>query len=165
MIAASPFILHYTFSAMTFAAVDNICTFTHVIIVFINPQTTKRLMQEKGIFEYFKEAVTLKYKDFSGRARRREYWGYVLFYCIIAFVFIFIDILLDLGLILPKIVSLIFALPSLAVSVRRLHDVGKPWQYILFAFIPIIGVLYLLYLGVQDSQPGENAYGPNPKGL
>ena len=150
---------------MTVVAVDNICTFTHVITIFINPQTTKRLMQEKGLFEYFTDCITLKLADFDGRARRREYWGYVLFYSIIAFVFIFIDILLDLGLILPKIVSLIFALPSLAVSVRRLHDVGKPWQYVLFAFIPIIGALYLLYLAVQDSQPGDNAYGPNPKGL
>ena len=165
MIAASPFILHYAFSAMTFAAVNNICTFTHVIIVFINPQTTKRLMQEKGLFEYFKECFTLKYASFSGRARRREYWGYVLFYSIIAFVFIFIDILLDLGLVLPKIVSLIFALPSLAVSVRRLHDVGKPWYYILAGFIPLLGAFYLLFLFIEDSEPEENAYGPNPKDL
>ncbi len=78
-------------------------------------------MQEKGLFEYFTDCITLKLADFDGRARRREYWGYVLFYSIIAFAFIFIDILLDLGLVLPKIVSLIFALPSLAVSVRRLH--------------------------------------------
>ena len=83
-------------------------------------------MQEKGLFEYFTDCITLKLADFDGRARRREYWGYVLFYSIIAFVFIFIDILLDLGLVLTKIVSLIFALPSLAVSVRRLHDVVSP---------------------------------------
>ena len=165
MIAASPFILHYTFSAMTFAAVNNICTFTHVIVAFINPQTTKRLMQEKGLFEYFKEGVTLKYMDFSGRARRREYWGYVLFQAIIAFVAGFIDGLLGLHSILSLLVTLIFLVPSLAVSVRRLQDIGKPWQYVLFAFIPIIGALYLLYLAVQDSQPGDNAYGPNPKGL
>ena len=113
MIAASPFILHYAFSAMNFAAVDNICTFTHVPISFINPQITKRLMQEKGLFEYFTDCITLKLADFDGRARRREYWGYVLFYSIIAFAFIFIDILLDLGLVLPKIVSLIFAPPVL----------------------------------------------------
>ena len=165
MIAASPSILHYAFSTMTFAAVNNICTFTHVIVAFINPQTTKILMQEKGIFEYFKEGVTLKYMDFSGRARRREYWGYVLFQAIIAFVAGFIDGLLGLHSILSLLVTLIFLVPSLAVSVRRLQDIGKPWQYVLFAFIPIIGALYLLYLAVQDSQPGDNAYGPNPKGL
>ena len=165
MIAASPIILHYAFSAMTFVAVDNICTFTHVPIVFINLQITKRLMQEKGLFEYFKECLTLKYANFSGRARRREYWGYVLFQAIIAFVAGFIDGLLGLHSILSLLVTLIFLVPSLAVSVRRLQDIGKPWQYVLFAFIPIIGALYLLYLAVQDSQPGDNAYGPNPKGL
>ena len=150
---------------MTFAAVNNICTFTHALITFINPQTTKRLMQEKGIFEYFKEAVTLKYKDFSGRARRREYWSYALCTFVIACVVGLIDGLIGQRNILSLIVSLALLLPSLAISLRRLQDIGKPWQYILFAFVPIIGVLYLLYLGVQDSQPGDNAYGPNPKGL
>ena len=150
---------------MTFAAVNNICTFTHALITFINPQTTKRLMQEKGIFEYFKEAVTLKYKDFSGRARRREYWSYALCTFVIACVVGLIDGLIGQRHILSLVVSLALLLPSLAISLRRLQDIGKPWQYILFAFVPIIGVLYLLYLGVQDSQPGDNAYGPNPKGL
>ena len=150
---------------MTFAAVNNICTFTHALITFINPQTTKRLMQEKGIFEYFKEAVTLKYKDFSGRARRREYWSYALCVFVIACVVGLIDGLIGQRHILSLVVSLALLLPSLAISLRRLQDIGKPWQYILFAFVPIIGVLYLLYLGVQDSQPGDNAYGPNPKGL
>ena len=83
-------------------------------------------MQEKGIFEYFKEGVTLKYMDFSGRARRREYWGYVLFQAIIAFVAGFIDGLLGLHSILSLLVTLIFLVPSLAVSVRRLQDIGKP---------------------------------------
>ena len=150
---------------MTFVAIDNICTFTHVPIIFINPQITKRLMQEKGIFEYFKEAVTLKYKDFSGRARRREYWSYALCTFVIACVVGLIDGLIGQRHILSLVVSLALLLPSLAISLRRLQDIGKPWQYILFAFVPIIGVLYLLYLGVQDSQPGDNAYGPNPKGL
>ena len=150
---------------MTFVAVNNICTFTHVPITFINLQTTRRLMQEKGIFEYFKEAVTLKYKDFSGRARRREYWSYALCTFVIACVVGLIDGLIGQRNILSLIVSLALLLPSLAISLRRLQDIGKPWQYILFAFVPIIGVLYLLYLGVQDSQPGDNAYGPNPKGL
>ena len=150
---------------MTFVSVDNISTFTLVVITFINQQITKRLMQEKGIFEYFKEAVTLKYKDFSGRARRREYWSYALCTFVIACVVGLIDGLIGQRHILSLVVSLALLLPSLAISLRRLQDIGKPWQYILFAFVPIIGVLYLLYLGVQDSQPGENAYGPNPKGL
>ena len=95
-------------------------------------------MQEKGIFEYFKEAVTLKYKDFSGRARRREYWSYALCTFVIAFVVGLIDGLFSQRHILSLIVSLALLLPSLAISLRRLQDIGKPWQYILFAFIPII---------------------------
>ena len=122
-------------------------------------------MQEKGIFEYFKEGVTVKYKDFSGRARRREYWSYALCTFVIACVVGLIDGLIGQRHILSLVVSLALLLPSLAISLRRLQDIGKPWQYILFAFVPIIGVLYLLYLGVQEGQPGENAYGPNPKGL
>ena len=51
----------------------------------------KKLMQEKGIFEYFKEGVTLKYMDFSGRARRREYWSYTLCAFVIGFVAGLID--------------------------------------------------------------------------
>ena len=149
---------------MTFVAVDNICTFTHVVIKFINPQTTKRLMQEKGIFEYFKEAVTLKYKDFSGRARRREYWSYALCAFVIVSVAGLIDGLIGLGGILSLIVSLGLLLPGLAISVRRLHDLGKDWKYVLIALIPF-GAFYLIYLFVQEGEPGDNAYGPNPKGL
>ena len=121
-------------------------------------------MQEKAIFEYFKEGVTLKYMDFSGRARRREYWGYMLFQAIIAFVAGFIDDLLDLHSILSLIVSLALLLPGLAISVRRLHDLGKDWKYLLIALIPF-GAFYLIYLFVQEGEPGDNAYGPNPKAL
>ena len=149
---------------MTFAVVDNICTFTYVSIIFINPQITKRLMQEKGIFEYFKEGVTLKYMDFNGRARRREYWSYALCAFVIGCVAGLIDGLIG-HRVLSTIVGLAFLLPGLAIAVRRLHDIGKDWKYLLAAFIPFVGALYLLYLFVQDSQPGDNAYGPNPKGL
>ena len=121
-------------------------------------------MQEKGIFEYFKEGVTLKYMDFNGRARRREYWSYALCAFVIGFVAGLIDGLIGLHSILSSIVGLAFLLPGLAIAVRRLHDIGKDWKYLLIALIPF-GAFYLIYLFVQDSQPGDNAYGPNPKGL
>lgn len=54
-------------------------------------------------------------------------------------------------------------LPSLAVGVRRLHDIGRTGWWLLIAFVPIIGTLVLLVFAVQDSEPGTNAYGPNPK--
>lgn len=130
----------------------------------ISTHKQQKLMQEKGIFEYFKEGVTLKYMDFSGRARRREYWSYTLCAFVIGFVVGLIDGLIGLHSVLSLIVSLALLLPGLAISVRRLHDLGKDWKYLLIALIPF-GAFYLLYLFVQDSQPGDNAYGPNPKGL
>ena len=121
-------------------------------------------MQEKGIFEYFKEGVTLKYMDFSGRARRREYWSYVLCAFVIGIVVGFIDGRIGLGGILSLILCLGLLLPGLAISVRRLHDLGKDWKYLLIALIPF-GAFYLIYLFVQEGEPGDNAYGPNPKAL
>ena len=54
-------------------------------------------------------------------------------------------------------------LPSLAVAVRRLHDIGKSGWMILISLIPLIGGIWLLVLLVTDSNPGNNQYGPNPK--
>lgn len=54
-------------------------------------------------------------------------------------------------------------LPSLAVAVRRLHDIGKSGWMILISLIPLIGGIWLLVLLVTDSNPGDNQYGPNPK--
>ncbi|MFN3568205.1 MAG: DUF805 domain-containing protein [Caldimicrobium sp.] len=54
-------------------------------------------------------------------------------------------------------------LPYLAVTVRRLHDVGKSGWWILISLVPFIGLIWLLVLLCTDSQPGENKYGPNPK--
>jgi uncharacterized membrane protein YhaH (DUF805 family) len=58
---------------------------------------------------------------------------------------------------------LAFALPGCAVTVRRLHDVGKSGLWIFISLIPLIGGIWLLVLTVTDSQPGDNEYGPNPK--
>jgi uncharacterized membrane protein YhaH (DUF805 family) len=114
-------------------------------------------------------AVLKNYAGFSGRARRKEYWMFVLFNMI----FIIVAMILDnvLGLTVGELpygaFYLLYALavliPGLAVSVRRLHDVGKSGWMILIALIPIIGAIWLLVLTVTDSNPGENQYGPNPK--
>ena len=113
----------------------------------------------------FQDAVriclTQKYVDFSGRARRSEYWWYALFSAIVQAVVN----ALDRGLgsqILGGLVSLALLLPSLAVAVRRLHDTGRSGWWLLLGLIPIIGWIVLLVFYVQDSQ-GPNAYGPSPK--
>ena len=113
--------------------------------------------------------VLRQYTDFSGRARRKEYWMFTLFNIIFYVVAMLLDNLVgtaieNVGYGLFYIVyALAVFLPSLAVSVRRLHDVGKSGWMILIALIPIIGGIWLLILMVTDSQAGDNKWGPNPK--
>jgi uncharacterized membrane protein YhaH (DUF805 family) len=113
--------------------------------------------------------VLRQYADFEGRARRKEYWMYTLFYVIFALGAIFLDFILgfasgDLGYGLLYVLY-VFAMliPTLAVSVRRLHDVGKSGWMLLVGLIPIVGAIWLLILFVSDSNPGGNEYGANPK--
>ena len=109
------------------------------------------------------------YADFTGRARRSEYWYFVLFNFIVS-----ILIGLSLGVIagllnVPALVylaylwSLAVFIPSLAVSVRRLHDIGRSGWWLLLSLIPLVGSIILIIWHCTDSQPGANQYGPNPK--
>jgi uncharacterized membrane protein YhaH (DUF805 family) len=113
--------------------------------------------------------VLKQYADFSGRARRKEYWMFVLLNLIFAIVAMILDNILGLTVgILPYgvfyvLYTLAVFIPGLAVAVRRLHDVGKSGWMILIALIPLIGVIWLLVLMVTDSNPGKNQYGSNPK--
>jgi uncharacterized membrane protein YhaH (DUF805 family) len=105
-----------------------------------------------------------KYADFSGRARRKEYWMFVLVYLLISIVIGFvlglIGGILGLGTTLSDIVSIIFVLglliPSISVGVRRMHDIGRSGWWIL---VPIVNLVFTFF----DSQPGTNEYGVNPK--
>lgn len=113
--------------------------------------------------------VLRKYAEFSGRARRKEYWFFVLFNLIIAFVLGFIDGLIgtfsaDYGIgLLGGLYSLAVLIPGLAVSVRRLHDTGRSGWWLLIALIPFIGAIVLLIFMLSDSERGSNQYGPSPK--
>lgn len=109
------------------------------------------------------------YATFSGRARRKEYWYFVLFYMLIFFVLWGIDSATgtagetkDWGL-LSGIFSLAMLIPSIAVGVRRLHDTGRSGWWLLLSFIPLVGALVLIFFMVQDSESQTNAYGPSPK--
>jgi len=113
--------------------------------------------------------VLKKYAVFSGRARRKEYWFFALFNAIFVFALTVIDIsaglydvFAEIGL-LSGLYSLAVLLPSIAVSVRRLHDIGRTGWWLLIVFVPIIGIIVLLVFAVLDSTPGDNRYGPNPK--
>ncbi len=113
--------------------------------------------------------VWRKYADFSGRARRMEYWMFILFNIIIGAVLTVIDMLIGtysfqsgVGL-LQGLYSLAVLIPSIAVTVRRLHDTGRNGWWILIGLVPVIGTIVLLIFMLLDSDPGENRYGPNPK--
>lgn len=110
--------------------------------------------------------VLKKYAVFNGRARRTEYWMFFLINFVIGIVFsVLLRVTNGLGLIyaLDGLYSLALLIPSLAVAVRRLHDTGKSGWNILLALIPLVGWIIVLVFLAQDSQPGDNAYGPNPK--
>ena len=112
--------------------------------------------------------VLKKYALFSGRAQRAEYWMFLLFNMIAIIIFSIIDSVLVLEIvpgvgILYVVYTLAVLIPSLAVSVRRLHDTARSGWFFLIGFIPIVGAVWLLVLFVLDGTPGENQYGPNPK--
>lgn len=112
--------------------------------------------------------VLKKYAVFSGRARRKEYWYFVLFNILIGVLLGFVEGLIGLApnspqSVLGTIYALAVLLPGLGVSVRRLHDTGKSGWWLLIALVPLIGGIVLLIFMVQDSDAGDNPYGPSPK--
>ena len=110
------------------------------------------------------KSVFSQYVGFNGRARRSEYWYFVLFNFLVSFVLTSLGSFVEALKFLPAIWSLAVLLPGLAVCVRRLHDIGKTGWLVLLALIPIVGAIILIVWFCKDSQPGDNQYGPNPKG-
>jgi uncharacterized membrane protein YhaH (DUF805 family) len=110
-----------------------------------------------------------KYADFSGRARRKEYWFFYLVNVIITFVLMMIDVVLSQSIngypvvLFAPIYALVIIIPTLAVTVRRLHDIGKSGWWYFIQMVPFIGSLWLLVLMFTDSNTDENQYGSNPK--
>jgi uncharacterized membrane protein YhaH (DUF805 family) len=100
--------------------------------------------------------VLKKYAEFNGRAGRQEFWMFALINFIISVV---LSAIRPLG----YLYSLAVLTPCLAVGARRLHDIGRSGWFQLLVLIPLIGPIVLIVFAAQDSQPGENQYGPNPK--
>ncbi len=111
------------------------------------------------------KSVLTQYAGFSGRARRSEYWYFTLFNAVLSGVLNGLATQASFFAVIATLVSLALLIPGLAVSVRRLHDIGKSGWYLLFVLIPLVGAIILLVWDCKDSQPGDNAYGPNPKGV
>jgi uncharacterized membrane protein YhaH (DUF805 family) len=121
---------------------------------------------EDGVKWYIE--VMRKYAVFSGRARRQEYWMFVLSNVIIVVFLGIIDGMADSDFegsrsTLTTLYVLATLIPFLAVGVRRLHDTGRSGWWMLIGVIPIIGAIVLLIFIIQDSQLMDNQYGPNPK--
>lgn len=113
-----------------------------------------------------------QYADFKGRARRKEYWMFILFYVLILLLAVGLDSLIGSTfsfdvpfgfLFLISFLGLI--IPCLAVLVRRLHDMGKSGWFYFVRFIPLVGPIMLLVWLCTDSEFGTNKWGENPKGL
>lgn len=126
------------------------------------------------MIEWYKKVVFENYANFNGRARRSEYWYYRLASTIIFLLFVVLGVVVyvatDNG---PLVIGLAYGLlmlyglgtmvPSLAVSVRRMHDIGKSGWTIFVAMIPLVGPIWILVLLFTEGDRGENYYGTDPK--
>lgn len=122
--------------------------------------------------EWYLKVVRDNYANFEGRARRKEYWMFILFNAMITIVLYSLMLIglvtesqaiMSMGIGLVGLYSLAVLIPSIAVVVRRLHDQNKSGWYYFIAFIPFIGGIWLLILLVTEGTPGPNQYGEDPK--
>lgn len=102
--------------------------------------------------------------DWQGRARRSEFWYFILFNFIISVIIGVFDLIVGTNIFM-YIYSIAVLIPGICVSIRRMHDIGKSGWWYLINLIPFIGNIWFIILACQDSQPGTNQWGPNPKGF
>jgi uncharacterized membrane protein YhaH (DUF805 family) len=112
--------------------------------------------------------VLMSFAEFGGRARRREYWTFLLIHLLVYVFLMMIDAFIGLGSnsgygLLSGLYWLATLLPWLAVAVRRLHDTGRSGLWLLVLFVPILGALILVVFLLLNGESGTNRYGPNPK--
>ncbi len=107
--------------------------------------------------------VLKKYADFSGRARRAEYWTFFLFNALVGVALALFERRVQLVPWFTGLYGLAVIVPGCAVAVRRLHDAGRSWRRLLILLVPIAGAVILLVDLAQAGQPGPNRYGPSPE--
>jgi len=118
--------------------------------------------------EYFLNIVLKKFALFTGRARRREFWMFTLFNFIIGIIMAILSAIPIIGGIftfVSWVYSLAVFIPSIALSVRRLHDTNRSGFKLLFLLIPIVGWIIVIVWAAQEGMPEDNQYGPNPKAV
>ena len=121
------------------------------------------------MFKWYKKVVVENYANFNGRARRSEYWYFVLFNVFFAIAAYLIDV--NLGLNFEEgsggpfylIYILGVLIPGLGVTIRRLHDLDKSGWFLLIVFVPLIGGIWFLVLLFSEGTIGRNKYGPDTK--
>ncbi|MDZ4136420.1 MAG: DUF805 domain-containing protein, partial [Paracoccaceae bacterium] len=106
--------------------------------------------------------VFSKFATVQGRAQRSEYWWFVLFSFIVSIILSLFDNAILGGSLLGSLWSLAVLVPSICVGVRRLHDIGKSGWWLLIIFIPLIGLLVLIWFTATKGTPGPNQFGPDP---
>ncbi len=132
-----------------------------------------------GLWSYFIRGLTANYATFRGRARRKEYWGFYLFWllatALLAFAGAVVDTLLgnmDMDpprmiatMALPGLFVLATIVPGVAITVRRIHDIGLSGWFYLLIFVPSVGGLIIFVFSLIPSQKYENKWGPVPEGV
>lgn len=116
------------------------------------------------MIDWYLKVVRDNYANFSGRARRSEYWYFTLCNVIVAIVLFGLAFAVPALFFLYYIYALAVLIPGLAVAVRRLHDVGKSGWFYFIVLIPFVGAIWLLVLFFTEGDRGPNEYGPDPKG-
>jgi len=123
--------------------------------------------------KYYLDILTNKYADFNGRARRKEYWMWTLYYTVILLFAMVLDNALGLNFELLGqnlgygwlyvTIGITHLIPGLGIVVRRLHDVGKSGWFYLIILIPLIGFIWILVLFCTEGVKEDNKWGSNPK--
>ena len=134
--------------------------------------------ESTGLWSYFVRTLTSNYANFRGRARRKEYWGYVLFYVILLMIVVGIGIAFDseggnlVGEAIPTatmvaggLFLLATLIPGLALTVRRQHDIGLSGWFYLLVLVPYVGSLIIFVFALIPSQKHDNKWGPVPYGV
>ena len=100
--------------------------------------------------------------DIDGRARRKEYWFFYLFYNTFLVPIVIVDGVLGLRFIVWGLYTLLMLMTQVSLNIRRLHDIGRSGLWFFISFVPLFGLLVLIFFMVQPSEEGENDWGPVP---
>lgn len=106
-----------------------------------------------------------KFADFKGRATLGEYWCFMLAYYVVFLPFSLLSFFSSIFLYIGALISVAFAIPSFAVSVRRMHDIGKSGWWLLINLIPLAGIIIWILNAVKPGEPGPNRYGLPSQGI